>query len=532
MTHRRCPGVLALFAAITLTTPAAAQLNQPLHRDGWILAAVHAPGMQGSIWRTDLWVVAPDTAAVTLRFCRAQQDNSGAAGFQLTAVAGQRVHYVEDVVEHFLDLQGGSWLGAIHYTASADVQVWARVYSITPDGAASYGQLVEGIPTVDMSPDNDPWDSRDPQRVFAAKHTADGRYRVNVGVVNPTSVASTYSVRMFNADGNGGTSTRVDLPPYSMTQLLDPFAAVDGGEWSDKTIRVVCETEGGGAFAYASTVDNATNDAFFARAVKEYGPSPPGLNRPFHRDGWILAAAHAPGQQGSIWRTDLWVRVVNPYSATLSLAFCAAEQDGSSAPAFDIQVTEGVENYYFEDVVDHLLDLQGGSWLGTIYYSANTDVQIWARVYSISPDGTKSYGQLIEGIPTADRSPDDDPWDNDLMQHLFAMKHTGDGRFRVNVGVVNPTSLAATYELSVWDRTGQWTGTDNPVATVDLPPFSMRQLGDPLAAVSGGEWSDHWVVLRCTTDGAGGFAYASVVDNATNDAYFVRGIKLLTPAGE
>jgi len=29
--------------------------------------------------------------------------------------------------------------------------------------------------------------------------------------------------------------------------------------------------------------------------------------------------------------------------------------------------------------------------------------------------------------------------------------------------------------------------------------------------------------------GSGAFGYASVVDNATNDAYFVRGVKLMEP---
>ncbi len=60
----------------------------------------------------------------------------------------------------------------------------------------------------------------------------------------------------------------------------------------------------------------------------------------------------------------------------------------------------------------------------------------------------------------------------------------------------------------------------------------MKQFGDPMAVVSGGEWPTHEIQLQCKTDGAGGFMYASVVDNATNDAYFVRGIKLLTPGGQ
>ena len=37
--------------------PASAQLNKTQHDDGWLLAAARAPGLHGSIWRTDLWVM-------------------------------------------------------------------------------------------------------------------------------------------------------------------------------------------------------------------------------------------------------------------------------------------------------------------------------------------------------------------------------------------------------------------------------------------------------------------------------------------
>ena len=35
--------------------------------------------------------------------------------------------------------------------------------------------------------------------MFAIKHTADNRYRVNIGIVNPTAVASRFGVNMFDA---------------------------------------------------------------------------------------------------------------------------------------------------------------------------------------------------------------------------------------------------------------------------------------------------------------------------------------------
>jgi hypothetical protein len=57
----------------------------------------------------------------------------------------------------------------------------------------------------------------------------------------------------------------------------------------------------------------------------------------------------------------------------------------------------------------------------------------------------------------------------------------------------------------------------------------MIQTSDPFADWQGGDWSTALIQAKCRTDGAGGFAYASVVDNATNDAYFVRGVKKMGP---
>jgi len=271
--------VLAWAALVGRALPASAQVNHTLHKDGWILAAARAPGLAGSIWRTDLWINATSvssTTKITLYFCTSGQDNSSATAYEVTLTPGQEVYYLGDVVEQFLHVGSDPWVGAIHYVAEGtDVQTWARVYSVSADETASFGQLVEGIPTADMTPDDDPWDPHVQQWIYAMRHTADGRYRVNVGIVNPTAVASSYYVNMYGPDGNlpaRTVSKTVDVPPYSMVQLSDPFAEVNGGDWSTYQIRVESSTEGAGAFAYASVVDNATNDAYFVRGVKKLEP--------------------------------------------------------------------------------------------------------------------------------------------------------------------------------------------------------------------------------------------------------------------
>jgi hypothetical protein len=273
---------LALLAIALSTAPAAAQLNRTLHQDGWILAAARAPGLQGSIWRTDLWIHSESNsgASVELFFCRSGRDNSDVEGITVTLEYPRKILYIEDVVDHFLGVGGSSWVGAIHYVASAGVQVYARVYSISADGSRSYGQVVEGIPTADSSlAINDPAypGTDEDQWMFAMKHTADNRYRVNIGVVNPTAVESPVFVSFFDTTGNfpGGQNhgQTVTVPPYSMIQLTDPFSGVTGGEWNDCIARVEADAAGSGVFGYASVVDNATNDAYFVRGVKKQRPT-------------------------------------------------------------------------------------------------------------------------------------------------------------------------------------------------------------------------------------------------------------------
>jgi hypothetical protein len=273
--------LVGFVVSVLLAVGAAdAQMNRPFHKDGWILSAAHTPGLASSIWRTDLWIVARTHASnqkITLYFCKSETDNSAAPGFEINNLGVNTVTYLEDVVEQYVHVGSGKWLGAIHYVATGDVQVWARVYSITPDGSASFGQLVEGIPTKDMSPDSNPWWADDHQWLYAMKHTSEGRFRVNIGVVNPTAVASSFDVIIYNDKGGyptmGDYYLTVTVPPFSMRQLGDPFAGIDGGNWNNYTIRISCTTEGGGSFAYASVVDNATNDGYFVRGVKLYPPS-------------------------------------------------------------------------------------------------------------------------------------------------------------------------------------------------------------------------------------------------------------------
>jgi hypothetical protein len=111
------------------------------------------------------------------------------------------------------------------------------------------------------------------------------------------------------------------------------------------------------------------------------------------------------------------------------------------------------------------------------------------------------------------------------MQYLYPVKHTANGRFRVNVGVVNPTATSPDYRVDMYDATRYNPVTGPATACVTVPAYSMVQLSDPFAFVDGDDWSEKQIRVEAKADGTGIFGYLSVVDNATNDAYFVRGVK-------
>ncbi len=91
--------------------------------------------------------------------------------------------------------------------------------------------------------------------MWGAKHTADDRFQVYIGIVNPTATEAEYDIIAYGSDFNfladfGCANDHVRVPPFSMVQLSDPLAGWQGGEWSAASIVVKCKTDGAGGFAY------------------------------------------------------------------------------------------------------------------------------------------------------------------------------------------------------------------------------------------------------------------------------------------
>jgi hypothetical protein len=206
-------------------------------------------------------------------------------------------------------------------------------------------------------------------------------------------------------------------------------------------------------------------------------------------------AAHSAGLEDSVWRTDLGV--LNPCDVEATVEIVLHSDAGGASETF---VIAGGQQQIFEDVVAQLVD---GEASGALELSSEVPVSVTSRTYNLGAEGT--FGQAIDGVGAADGVATGDAV---TLQQLRQ-----DDSFRSNIGVLNMGAEELTVSVTLYDQLGAEVGSfdlEVPAGRTvqDNGPFLQRfQRSD----IVGG-------YARLTvTDGSGAWAYASVVDDRTND---------------
>lgn len=210
---------------------------------------------------------------------------------------------------------------------------------------------------------------------------------------------------------------------------------------------------------------------------------------------WVAAVAHTPGVGDSVWRSDLSVLNLCPEPATVELTLHGAS--GVSSAAYTV---EGGALQVFQDVVGQLT---AGDVTGSLEVDANRPVLVSSRTFNLASSGT--YGQSLDGVSAEAGLTSGD------RAYLQPLRE--DGGFRSNVGLLNMGATPAVVEVSLHDRLGVLVGTFRSVVAAgrlaqDNRPFLIRFGRDDIV----GGYARVAVVT-----GSGVWAYASVVDNGTDD---------------
>jgi hypothetical protein len=212
-----------------------------------VAGVAHAAGRLGSQWRSNLCVtnVSESTAHLTITY----RHGSGAVSEEYSLGANRSKEW-GDVAASLFGMSGAS-AGSVEVASDVPVLVTARTYNQSSSG--TFGQYLPGA---------------DAGRALTSgqlgvlpqiKNTSS--FRTNVGFVNLGTSPCTVRVRLYSASGvQLGSSVSRSANPGEWSQINDVYDVAGAGSSNLGMATVEVVSGDGPIWAYASVVDNTSND--------------------------------------------------------------------------------------------------------------------------------------------------------------------------------------------------------------------------------------------------------------------------------
>lgn len=222
---------------------------------------------------------------------------------------------------------------------------------------------------------------------------------------------------------------------------------------------------------------------------------------PVERATLVPAAAHAPGSEGTNWRTDLAVLNRGASRADFTIALLKRDADNTTPLTVDRSVDAG-KTAAFSDVVLAEFGFTGAGAL--VVLSENPGLMVSSRTYNDDPDGT--FGQFVPGYPESELL---GAGETAVMMQL----HQTAG-FRTNLGFASLSSAKTDLVVTLFDGNGTKLGT----VPWMLEPRGYAQVDRIFTRLTAASVENGYAEIASTTAGAAYMAYASVTDNKSGDS--------------
>jgi CubicO group peptidase (beta-lactamase class C family) len=210
----------------------------------WIAAAAHGDGLHESVWRTDVFLLnqSDQTATAELRF----RAGDGHAATTVVPVArGQQV-VVSDVVAQM----GMIGSGSIEVFSDGPLLASSRTY--TTGEAGTYGLFLDGVPAREAAAEGD--------TVWLPQLRHNEEFRTNIGLVNSGHVEARVRILLYDRSGAELASRWRTIEPGGWVQLQEAFSRLAGRTNIDAGYARIEISRGDSVIAFASVIDNVTND--------------------------------------------------------------------------------------------------------------------------------------------------------------------------------------------------------------------------------------------------------------------------------
>lgn len=464
---------------------------------------VHAKGMNGSSWRTDVQIYNPDMTVNPLLMD---------ATFKGTTYPLQMIkatHIYEDFLGALLFHQKQDQ-GPVIITvknAKTPPQIWSRTYNQLDTGG-TFGQY---IPAIRLDDHGDGEELGSGGVVSAGTYYLTGlrhddRYRTNVGFLNPNAEAITANVKVYDDRRFKLGEFPLTLQPFDLRQFaLNQYVASIPAPFSlpplDPFYLQIEIPDGTWLVAYASLIDGFSNDPVYLPAVRETE-----VASPDHRQAFIPGVGHTVGASGTgWWQSD--VTIFNPDAEGLQFDLLYYNEAGEKkGEALGIQLDGGKFLQYSDILKQGVMgvvdDGKGLLKINVIGEHEKNPIAFSRTYYDDGANGT--YGQ---GIPSF--APNRANVKAGKAAIIAGVRQNA--HYRTNVGLVNFSSTSATATVTLLDPvTGAPAGS---LEYVLAPNESVLEAFSKFGPLESG-------TLKITATGDV-WAFASIIDERTNDPEYV-----------
>jgi hypothetical protein len=445
-----------------------------------IPAAAASPGAEGSSWSTRAAIVNPglEDALVDLDFrSSGVVPGDGPDLTLLVPAGGQRI------LDNLVTQASSSRAGGVRLLASAPVLVSSRTFSTQGDG--TFGQLIPGFASRDWLGSGD--------EAWLAGLTESPTYRTNLGVFNLSDHTIVVSFDVYAADGGYLGTRELAVAAYGYAQRNRALAGLVAGEANAVSARVSTTDNDAAFLAWASIVDNRSNDPVFLPAVPSRSLT--------SSEQVIGIVAASDGLNGTHWTTDLVL--FNPGPGTTTVSVAAGQSEPPGTEEFLVAELGPFETAVWSDVLT-ALHREGSNWL--VIDTSDDPVLAWARIANDDPRGT--YSQRVAAVATSDAAT--------TGQTLILPGLRSDAGFRTNLGLTNLGDQLITVHAEVFGDSGQLLST----WYLAVPSHGILQIVRFLDGLVGYTGSG-WARLSSIDPTASYLAHASVVGGDTGDAMYI-----------
>jgi len=478
--------------------------DPPTSADGWVISsAVHAPGLNQTQWRTDVWIFNPgdSTLFLDVEFLLENTDNwLGAHPTLPLEIPPMGTAALEDVLELIPGVIEGEQavIGALLIEAPNEDQaapfIVSRTYNETPDG--TFGQFVPSVPVPPEAADH----------LFLTGLAQNSSARTNIRLVNLGTETTEVTLHVLSDKGHFlGQPVPATIPPMSTIQI-NAIAEVAWAGTNLALFSVRVDTDVTTVLAWASVVDNLTGDPVLYNPI-----SLDWISRPL----LIPGVAHLSGANLSQWRSDItfFNPDIRPLDSTMTYLPSESLEPGSPVVINNLQPANAL---FFGDVVGESFLEGGQTSKGSLLIEApgqGAPLPLAARSYNLDSNGG-TFGQNLHAFDGTDLVT---PGLRAFIPGITLSEESSFG-FRTNLGLLNISETDWTeVRLVLYDEAGDVAGN---ISSLWLKPGRLVQFNLAARMNLGGISLQGTIAIEHLS-GASVAAYASIVDNRTQDPILI-----------